>query len=224
MTNLFNFGNFSNSEWVSHSIIHYSNFRDIHTNSAHPILKRIYSILETFQTTSEQTMHYSNFRNIHTDSAQPMLWRIYSILVTFQITSEFPILIFFILILDTFIQIVRIHAMTNLFNLGNFSNKSEFPILIFFILILETFMRIVYIPCYDESIQFWKHFHMAFIQNSYSVSLYRSTSILFLMSAILVSKRAVYPSPFSNSLRRKLIECMVWSILRERYFMWWLLI
>ena len=61
-----------NNEWVSHSNILYFNFRYIHTDSAHPMLKRIYLILETFQT-----------------------------------TSEFPILIFFILILDTFIQIVH---------------------------------------------------------------------------------------------------------------------
>ena len=33
--------------------MHYSNFRNIHTDSAQPMLKRIYSILETIQITSE---------------------------------------------------------------------------------------------------------------------------------------------------------------------------
>ena len=53
--------------------MHYSNFRNIHTDSAHPMLKRIYSILETFQTTSEFpiNIHYFNFREIHTDNAHP---------------------------------------------------------------------------------------------------------------------------------------------------------
>ena len=35
-----------------------------------------------------------------------MLWRIYSILETFQTTSEFLILIFFILITETFIILI----------------------------------------------------------------------------------------------------------------------
>ena len=57
-----NYGNISNNKWTNHADILYSNFRNIYTESAQPMQCRIYSILETFQTTSEfLLLQFSHF-------------------------------------------------------------------------------------------------------------------------------------------------------------------